>query len=156
MPRRRNHHRRLEWSRSMESMVTLVDGSLATTALPVASARLSAEVRPGLLRNAVNGGVSNPPLDAASTTQIAILPAITDSSVSAPQSALVARSHSEQTTTSEISSNEDNGAKMQMGFGQRVRESLKRRLRSIGNAIMLTHFHESSQGIDGYYAVSMA
>ncbi|KAJ2810331.1 hypothetical protein H4S07_002726 [Coemansia furcata] len=137
-------------------MVTLVDGSLATTALPVASARLSAEVRPGLLRNAVNGGVSNPPLDAASTTQMVHLPAITDSSVSAPQSALVARSHSEQTTTSETSSNEDNGTKMQMGFGQRVRESLKRRLRSIGNAIMLTHFHESSQGIDGYYAVSMA
>ncbi|KAJ2102584.1 hypothetical protein GGI16_003172 [Coemansia sp. S142-1] len=155
MPRRR-HHRRLEWSRSMESMVTLVDGSLATTALAAGGASVSAESRPGLLRNSANGVVSHPPLDVTGTNQVAQLPAIADNALSAPQSALVVRSHSEQTTTSVTSPSEDNSTKIQMGFGQRVRESLKRRLRSIGNAIMLTHFHESTQGIDGYYAVSMA
>ncbi|KAJ2752673.1 hypothetical protein GGI19_003665 [Coemansia pectinata] len=156
MPRRRHHHRRLEWSRSMESMVTLVDSSLATIALAATGASVSAEARPGLLRNTANGVVSNSPLDAASTNQVGQLSVIADNALSAPQSALVVRSQSEQTTTSVTSSSEGRSAKMQMGFGQRVRESLKRRLRSVGHAIMLTHFHESTQGIDGYYAVSMA
>ncbi|KAJ2736457.1 hypothetical protein IW152_000818 [Coemansia sp. BCRC 34962] len=134
----------------MESMITLVDGSLA---IVPGGTNVSAEARPGQLRN--SGAVVNAPLDAAGADQAAQVPVAADSAPAAPQSAPVVRSHSEQTTVS-VTPREDGGAKALVGFGQRVRESLKRRLRSIGNVIMLTHLHESTQGIDGYYAISMA
>ncbi|KAJ2026192.1 hypothetical protein GGI10_000231 [Coemansia sp. RSA 2530] len=148
MPRRRPHYRRLEWSRSMESMITLVDGSQAITP---DTTNVSAEARPGQLRNSVV--IVGTPLDAVRAERMAQVAA--DGAPAVSESAPVVRYHSEQTTVS-VTPGEDSGAKTLMGFGQRVRESLKRRLRSIGNAIMLTHLHESAQGIDGYYAVSMA
>ncbi|KAJ2454596.1 hypothetical protein GGF42_003576 [Coemansia sp. RSA 2424] len=153
MPRRRHHHhhrRRLEWSKSMESMVTLVEGSPAT---PRPGANVSAEARPGLLRSAGSGSAPSALPAVADASEATQLPASSDDVLPAPQNPLMTRSHSEQTTAS---SGEESGAKMQVGFGQRVRESLKRRLRLISDAILLTHLHESAQGIDGYYAVSMA
>ncbi|KAJ2891538.1 hypothetical protein IWW38_003579 [Coemansia aciculifera] len=126
----------------MASMVTLVDGFSATT---TPSTNISAEARPGLLRDTANEDHHRQP-DAADES----LP---------PQNPPMARSQSEQTTAlSSVSEESTDGNKlMHVGLARRVRESLKQRLRFIGAAIMLRHLHQSSiRGIDNYYAVSMA
>ncbi|KAJ2746477.1 hypothetical protein GGI20_001320 [Coemansia sp. BCRC 34301] len=122
----------------MESMITLVESSLVVS--PLLEANVSAEARPSLLRGAAVGPAPSTPPDATAESETL-------------QNQLMTRSHSEQTTAS---SGEESGAKMQASFGRRVRESLKRRLKFIGDAIMLTHLHQSTRAIDGYYAVSVA
>ncbi|KAJ2454981.1 hypothetical protein EV183_001085 [Coemansia sp. RSA 2336] len=125
----------------MASQTTLVEHATATGE-PVGvttESMLAANTRPPQLR-----GNSTVPRTATNASQP---PA---------EGTPVARSDSEQTNSgagsSEVSAAAD---KVRLGIMQRIRESLKRQLRSFGAHVLQAHFHENAHGIDGYYSVSM-
>ncbi|KAJ1738743.1 hypothetical protein LPJ78_000160 [Coemansia sp. RSA 989] len=139
MPRRR--YRRIEWNDAMASQTTLVECATATgePAGATTESMLAANTRPSQLR----GNSTAPRIN-------------TNASRTPSEGTPVVRSESEQTNSgagsSEISATAD---KVRVGIMQRIRESLRRQLRNFGTHVMQAHFHESAQGIDGYYSVSM-
>ncbi|KAJ2006587.1 hypothetical protein GGI04_001830 [Coemansia thaxteri] len=150
----------------MESLITLVDtGALpgaapASSPAPAASGsdagaqEMSAASRPSLIRSTAGGFSPSEPHAAAMSTsnEVDRIAVSSRALLLAALNAPVVRSHSEQTTSSNEHASD---TKTHAGIVRRLRESLKRRLKSISDSIVLSSLHQSTQGIDDYYSVSL-
>ncbi|KAJ2520573.1 hypothetical protein H4217_001947 [Coemansia sp. RSA 1939] len=151
MPRRQR--RRLEWTNSMQSDTTLMElavepaaNSAAQERIAARSDEVAANTRPLQIRSAAPGLSSS---GGAPTTQHSTS---REPQSIVRQSAPVTRSDSEQ-TNADVANNAD--AKMQFGFGHRIKESIVRRFRLFSGAFISSHTANGSHGADGYYSVSL-
>ncbi|KAJ1845580.1 hypothetical protein LPJ73_004803 [Coemansia sp. RSA 2703] len=124
MPRRR-HHRRLEWSNSMQSHVTLVDQPLDQSLQVERRTHISVPV------GADTFGADNL-ADARPSHTRATQPSVTQASRRATRSQTLP---SETTGRSAVSENSAS-AKPPMSVMRRLRDSLRRQLRNLGHSVL--------------------
>ncbi|KAJ2725022.1 hypothetical protein GGI07_001591 [Coemansia sp. Benny D115] len=151
MPRRRHRHRRLEWTNSMQSHITLIDIPLEHQQQQAASPQ-SVPVQRAATYGADTFGADNFAADQRPLLIRSTTPQVHESRRATRTQTLPASSAAE-TPTSTVFPVQNSVPKDSVGFVRRLTDSLKRQLRSL--KLSVRNLPEGTTHGSGYYSVSV-